>query len=160
MAASLDREIDLPDPIRVIGREEVHLDADALRGFSVDRRSVEVVCATGSRYTSSWEGIGVTDLLDVASAPAETTHLLVASRDGYRIAIPLLDGFDGLLAIWKDGEPIGSSLPYHTRFVAPDIEGARDVKGVRTIRFLALDPEDDPESHEQIEPDDDRFEVE
>lgn len=159
MAESVDRDIDVPVPIRVVGTEEVHLDAEMLGRFPVERRSVEVVCATGSRYTSTWEGIGIVDLLEAASAPENTTHLLVESRDGYRIAIPLVDGFDGLLAVRKDGQPLGSSNPYHTRFVAPDIDGARDVKGVREITFLAIDPTDDPERYEQVEPDDDRFEA-
>lgn len=153
-------QFDLSQPVTVVGTSVLTLDAESVSAFPPETRSVEVVCATGNRYTAEWTGIRITDLSDAVKAPADTTHFVVESLDGYRIAVPIVDGIDGVLAFEKDGLPVGEVNPYPNRFVAPDIDGARDVKGVSRIEFYALEPDEDPDTLEQVEPDDDRFEAE
>ncbi|MFB6070873.1 MAG: molybdopterin-dependent oxidoreductase [Halanaeroarchaeum sp.] len=118
---------------------------------------IEIVCASGNRYEATWTGIPVSSLLEAVGAPADTTHLTIASADGYRIAVPLTDGLDGMIAYRRDGRPIGDGRPYRNRFVAPAVEGARDVKGVVRVEFHSLGPTDDPDALEVVEPMDDRF---
>lgn len=160
MTDSSGAQFRLTQPVTVVGESQLKLDAVAAQQFSSAERSVEVVCATGNRYTAEWAGIRIIDLGDAVDAPTETTHLVVESLDGYRIAVPIVDGVDAVLAFEKDGRPVSETNPYPNRFVAPDIEGARDVKGVSRIEFHSLDPDEDPDALEQVEPDDDRFEAE
>jgi DMSO/TMAO reductase YedYZ molybdopterin-dependent catalytic subunit len=160
MTDSSGAQFDISQPVTVVGDSELSLDAESVLAFPPATRSVEIVCATGNRYTAEWVGIRITDLSDAVDAPADTTHFVVESLDGYRIAVPIVDGIDGVLAFEKDGLPVGETNPYPNRFVAPDIDGARDVKGVSRIEFHALEPDEDPDALEQVEPDDDRFEAE
>ncbi|MFB6093798.1 MAG: molybdopterin-dependent oxidoreductase [Halanaeroarchaeum sp.] len=144
------------DAVVVVGERRWTVDPTVRR--SADSAiEADVVCATGNRYSAEWAGVPVSTLAERARAPAETTHLVVESHDGYRMTVPIAAGIDGLLAVEKDGRPIGETEPYDTRFVAPDVAGARDVKGVARIEFRALDAGEDPEAFEQFEPDDDRF---
>ncbi|MBP27028.1 MAG: hypothetical protein CMJ63_02255 [Planctomycetaceae bacterium] len=57
---------------------------------------------------------------------------------------------DAVVAYARDGTPIGEEHDYETRFIAPDVDGSRTVKGVRAVEALALDPATDPESLEDI----------
>ena len=148
----------IANPITVVGERTLRLDAETVEAFDAETRTVEVVCATGHRYTAEWTGISIGDLCEAVDASPETTHVVVESLDGYRIAIPILDGIAGVVAVTKDGRPVGETNPYPNRFVAPDVEGARDVKGVSRVEFHALAADEDPEDLEQVEPDDDRFE--
>ena len=159
MTESVADRFEIPNPITVVGDRTVRLD-DTVRTLPVRTRSAEVVCASGDRYSAEWTGIGGDTLCEIGTAPPETTHLLVESRDGYRMAVSIADGLAGVLAFQKNGRSIGGNAPYSNRFVAPGVEGARDVKGVSRIEFHALDPGTDPERLEQVEPDDDRFEAE
>lgn len=145
-------------PITVVGDRSITLTTDMGRSLPTERLSAEVVCATGNRYDAIWTGIGIGPLCDVVEADDETTHVVFGSRDGYRIVVPIIDALDGVLAFAKDGRPIDERAPYFNRFVSPDVEGARDVKGVERIEFHALDPDAEPERLEQVEPDDDRYE--
>lgn len=159
MTESVASEERVVDPITVVGDRTVRLTTELVRSFPEETRTAEVVCATGSRYEAEWSGIGIGSLCETVDAAADTTHVLVESRDGYRIAVPIVDAMDGVVAFDKDGHPIDTATPYSNRFVAPGIEGARDVKGVSRIEFHALDPVEEPERLEQVEPDDDRYEV-
>lgn len=147
------------DPITVVGDRTVSLNTELARSLPEESRTAAVVCATGNRYEAEWTGIGIGLLCEAVDAPADTTHVLVESRDGYRIAVPIVDALGGVVAFEKDGHPIDAATPYSNRFVAPTVEGARDVKGVSRIEFHALAPDENPERLEQVEPDDDRYEA-
>lgn len=150
-------DVEIPDPIEVVGGRRVVLEEGRISAFEADSRDVEIVCATGNRYDADWWGVPIAGLLEAADAPEDTTHVVVESADGYRVAVAIVEGVAGLLAFRKDGRPIGETNPYTNRFVAPDIEGARDVKGVRRIEFHSLAPSEDPDALENVEPVDDRF---
>jgi len=159
MTDSLGVPIRIPDPITVVGTETMKLDDTSVQSFSLESREAEVVCSTGNRYSADWQGIGIDALCEAASAPERTTHVVIESHDGYRIAVPIVDALNGVLALVKNDRPLGARTPYATRFVAPDVEGARDVKGVSRVEFHVLDPGSDPEHLEQGEPEDDRCEA-
>lgn len=148
------------DPIVVVGDRTINLDSDAAASVSSVTRQVTVVCATGHRERATWTGVEIASLCDAVDAPPETTHVLVESHDEYRMAVPIADALNGLVAFEKNGRPLSEAAAYDSRFVAPGVEGARDVKGVRRIEFHALDPSSDPDALENVEPADDRFEPE
>ncbi|MFB6132387.1 MAG: molybdopterin-dependent oxidoreductase [Halanaeroarchaeum sp.] len=146
--------------IEVVGERTVSLDADVLSSLQTATKRASVVCATGHREVATWTGVDVAGLCELVDAPPETTHVLLDSHDDYRMAVPIADALDGLLAFERDGSPLDEMAPYDNRFVAPAVDGARDVKGVRRVEFHALDPSSDPDALENVEPVDDRYAVE
>ncbi|MFB6081397.1 MAG: molybdopterin-dependent oxidoreductase [Halanaeroarchaeum sp.] len=147
----------LPDFVVVEGAETLRIDGGTVDDLPRESITTEIVCATGDRYEATWSGLAMDSLLDAVSAAADTTHVVLTSADGYRVAVPVRMALGGLLALRKDGVPLCRDHPYSNRFVAPDVEGARDVKGVRRIECHALAAGDDPDALEVVEPDDDRF---
>ena len=155
---SLD-SVDIGPPVHISGTNPIELSQDTVGEFDPETRSITVVCASGNRHTAAWTGVRVVDLLDAAEVPAETTHVTVESSDGYRVAVPIREAIEGVLAFVKDGDPIGADHPYANRFVSPVVDGARDIKGVSRIDHTVLEPGEDPESLENIYPDGERFEA-
>lgn len=142
----------LERPIRLVGARERSLEATDLAALERTSREIEIVCATGDRFTARWSGVPIPALLEVAEAPPETTHLLVDSRDGLRACVPVEDVLEGLLAVAKEGRPLAEVGDCATRFVAPGIDGVRTVKNVARIETTALAPGVDPEDRERRGP--------
>ncbi|WEL27694.1 molybdopterin-dependent oxidoreductase [Haloferax volcanii] len=140
----------LSESILVCGDSRVSLTGPELRGLASEDRTVTVACASGTRHTATWTGVPVLDLFADAGLDDETTHLLVESADGYRVCIDVYAALDAVVAYARDGTPIDEEHDYETRFIAPDVDGSRTVKGVRAVEALALDPATDPESLEDI----------
>jgi DMSO/TMAO reductase YedYZ molybdopterin-dependent catalytic subunit len=147
----------IESPVVVAGSEPIELTAARIEGFEVETQRIEVVCASGDRHTAAWTGVPVADLLAAAGVPDETTHVTVESLDEYRVAIPVAEALQGLLAYLKDGVPIGRENAYENRLVSGATEGARDIKGVHRIEPTTLSPSDDPETLENLFPEGDRF---
>ncbi|MFB6266960.1 MAG: molybdopterin-dependent oxidoreductase [Halodesulfurarchaeum sp.] len=145
------------EPVMVSGEHPLTLTQASLESFDRVSKRVTIVCASGETTTADWTGIPLRSLLDAADIPLETTHVTVASRDGYRVAVGIVDALGGLLATHKDGVPISREHPYENRFVAPRIDGARNVKGVSRIEPHSLRPHDHPESLENVDPDSGEF---
>lgn len=154
---TLPASLDMGPPVVVTGAETFELTKETVGEFDVVTESVTVVCSTGSRHTAEWTGVRVVDLVEAADVPASTTHIVVESTDEYRVAIPVAEALDGILAYVKDGVPIGADHEYANRFVSPGTEGARDIKGVSRIEHSSLGPAEDPETLENLFPEGDRF---
>lgn len=154
------RQVDLDEAVVVTGGSPLELDLEALRDFDVRTETVTVVCASGDSHTAEWTGVQIIDLLEAARISPSTTHVIVESRDEYRVAIPVREALEGLLAFVKDGEPIGRDHRYSNRFVSPATAGARDIKGVRRIDHTSLGPGEDPEQLENLFPEGERFTAE
>lgn len=144
-------------PISVDGPRPIRLTASTIEDLEIVTESVSVVCASGDRHTADWTGVRVVDLLEAADVPMDTTHVTVESTDDYKVAVPIGDAVQAILAFLKDGVPIGEANPYGNRFVCPATEGARDIKGVSRIEHTSLSPAEDPESLENLFPEGDRF---
>ncbi|GAB3666007.1 molybdopterin-dependent oxidoreductase [Halopiger thermotolerans] len=138
----------LSSSIRIVGETETAIDGDALADCPLRERECEIVCATGDRYTETWYGVPVLELLERASVPPETTHLLVVSADGYRACVAVDTALEGLVALGKDGRPLADASDYETRFVAAGADGPRTVKDVARIEAVTLEPGEDPEAYE------------
>lgn len=141
--------------VRLVGERSAVLDAGDVADLPWQTRTVTVACASGKRTAATWRGVGLLDALAVVGVPGQTTHVAVASEDGYRACVDVLAASDGLLALVRDGAAIGDRRPYWTRLVAPGIEGARTVKGVASVEAVALAPDEDPESYEDLQLDED-----
>ncbi|TYL36683.1 molybdopterin-binding oxidoreductase [Natronococcus pandeyae] len=143
---SLDR------PIHLVGDRQVTVTEADLVELPLRSREIEIVCATGDRYTERWQGIPIPELLDLMDPSPETTHLLVDSRDGHRVCIDVETALEGLLAVARDDDPLSTIGDYETRFVATGATGPRTVKGVAHIEAKTLAPDDDPETYERLAP--------
>jgi hypothetical protein len=121
-----------------------------LDGLDRQRQHLAFQCSGGRTIEGDWRGVPVLDLLEAADAPADTTHVLVESRDEYRVCIGLRDLPGALLAFdadrWDDAGD-GDATP---RLVGERIDTARAVKGVNTIRAVSLAPDEDPQSLEHL----------
>jgi len=144
--------------ITVVGERQHTVRADDVTEATLTTGRVRVSCASGDRYDATWRGVGVGDLLDGASPPAETTHLVFESDSGYAACVPVGDALGGLVAVERDGEALAEGESYATRFVAPGVDGARFVKGVERIRALSLPPEADPTEYENLDLDSPEYE--
>lgn len=136
--------------VRVVGHTEREYRPADLRRLGGVERTCVVECASGERSTARFTGVTVPRLLDAADADPETTHLRLEARDRYRVCVPIRDALDGLVAYARDGRPLVADSPYRTRFVAPGVDGERQVKGLARVEALGLDADVAPDSLENI----------
>ncbi|MFB6153597.1 MAG: molybdopterin-dependent oxidoreductase [Halodesulfurarchaeum sp.] len=141
------------DPVEISGGEPLTFTPGSTDSFDRVTKRVTIVCASGETTTADWSGIPLGGILEAAEIPLSTTHVTLASRDGYRVAVGIMDALDGLLATHKDGVPIERDNPYGNRFVAARVDGARNVKGVARIEPHSLGPQEHPEYLENVDPD-------
>lgn len=156
-AGALDEALTFEPQVTVVGESEFRVTPETLPALEIETKPVEIVCATGSSYTADWRGPTAASLFEAASVSPETTHLVVESADEYRVVVSVPEAIGGVLAYLKDGVPIGERQAYVNRFVAPGTEGARDIKGVARIEAVELEPDEDPESLENLFPEGERF---
>jgi DMSO/TMAO reductase YedYZ molybdopterin-dependent catalytic subunit len=129
--------------VRVQGDESVHLGQRELRDLPQETEEIVVSCASGLRHESTWTGVPIGELLAVADAALESTHIAVTGADGCHVYVALADALSGLLATERDGEALDSP-----RLVVPGIDGMRTVKDVVTLEAVALGPDEDPQLYE------------
>lgn len=128
--------------------DAVSLSAFGLDSFEIVERTIELRCASGHRSTARWRGVSLLDVVERLSVPAETTHLIVTSDDGYRTCIEIRTTFEGMLALARDGILLADDE--RPRLVAPDLDGIRTVKGVTTLMPVSLPPDENPEQLEEL----------
>ncbi|MFC4541811.1 molybdopterin-dependent oxidoreductase [Halosolutus amylolyticus] len=144
----------LTSPIRIVGEERVTVSPPELADLPIRSREFEIVCDSGDRHTDRWQGVPVLDLLERASVPAETTHLLVESTDGYRVCIDVEAALEGLVAVARNGEPLTAVADYESRFVSAGTRGPRTAKDVWRIEPRSLSPGEDPDVYERFDAND------
>lgn len=130
--------------VELVGDRRTRFGAGDLDDLPFERRAVEITCASGSRYVSTWGGVAIPDLLSVGTVPPSTTHLVVESSDGHAACVGVEEAFEGLLAWSCDDRPLADDHSYANRFVSPAVAGVRTVKGVCRIEAVALSPADRP----------------
>ena len=136
--------------IELVGERSVQVGPREFETLPTEHRTVEIACASGSRHASTWGGVSIPDLLSVGAVPSATTHLVVEATDGHAACIGVEDAVEGLLALSRDGRPLAEDHPYDNRFVSPDVDGVRAVKGVARIEAVALAPDERPGDFETI----------
>lgn len=103
-------------------------------------------CASGDLFGGRWTGVPVDRILDEATLPAETTHVLFESTDDYRVCVDISAALCGILAL-ADADGRLESAP---RFVSAEIDGTRALKQVGWVEPLALAPDESPEEYENF----------
>lgn len=112
--------------------------------FDATEATYDMRCSSGDQLGGRWRGVSVAALLDAASVPAETTHVLVGSVDGVSACLPLPVALDSIVAFERlDAE--SSSLP---RFVGERVSGTQSIKQVSRLVAVELAPDEDPASYE------------
>lgn len=143
VSTAMDSSTATPTVVR--GRETVRLGREELAGRPHATRRISISCPSGFRHESEWTGVRVDDLLVEASAPGETTHVVVTGRDDCHVYVPVDDAISGLVAVERDGERLAEP-----RLVGRDIGGTRSVKGVVEIEAVTLAPGEHPRTFERL----------
>lgn len=130
-----------PHTIETGSESTIRVDVD-----EVDQSDAELSfrCSSGDRFGGTYRGPPLAALMSHAEVPADTTHLVLRSKEDTSVCIPLADSLAGLLDL--DGEPV-SGAP---RFVALAIIGTRTLKSVVSIEHVYLEPGESREYHEII----------
>lgn len=136
--------------VRVRGRVETahELDDLALVGLADERRECRYLCASGRRWGGRWRGVPLSAVVERVGVDPDATHVVARGRTGHAACLPLAAALDGLLAVERDGSPLAPTR--RPRLVAPGVDAARTVKGVRALDFRRLAPGEDPEDHERL----------
>ena len=94
-----------------------------------------------SKLDTTWEGVPVRAILELAQVRPEATHVLVHSEQGYTTNVPLdvLDDEDVLLADRYDGRPLDPDHGYPLRLLVPKRYFWKSAKWVRELEFLDHD---------------------
>lgn len=139
--------------VKFVGRRTIEVPGKNTRDDSMSSvvRTMELRCRSGARFTKTWEGVLLSQLLDDAAAPADTTHLVVEADDGHTACISVGDVLEGVLAFERIDSEQGTRTQGMPRVVAPGLDGARAVKNVTRIEPVELSPEEDPSDAEQFE---------
>lgn len=145
------------DTVTVAGDRELTLrDTSTVRErFGWERRAVTIDCHSGHSIEGVWRGVPVAPAVEAASFPPETTHLRATARDGHRVCVPVRTALAGLVGFvceaLDDGrEDRGGDTAETPRLVAPDIDSARAIRGLKRVEPAALPPDEGPRAHETV----------
>jgi len=112
----------------------------------IRRRTVGFECASGDWIEREYEAFPVSALIEAATFPADTTHVVLESVGGYRACVPITATDDAVIAV-GDG-------PGKPRFVSPDVVGPRAMKNLVSIVPRSLGAHEDREGYERLPIDD------
>jgi len=104
--------------------------------------TADIHCVTRwSKLDTTWEGVPIRTILEMAQVRPEATHVLVHSEQGYTTNMPLevLDDADVLLADRYEGQPLEPEHGYPLRLVVPKRYFWKSAKWVRGLEFLDHD---------------------
>ena len=140
----------LSGSITIVGEGTVSASADDFASLPFSERDVRIDCNSGDHYTATWRGVSLADALELATIPEETTHVVVASSDGYTVCVDVETAADALLAFFQDGRPLTAVKDYESRFVTDGVDGPRTTKDVERIETVALEPGEEPTAYEDL----------
>ncbi len=94
-----------------------------------------------SRFDNDWQGVAFKEILRLAQAKPESTHVLVHAEQGFTANVPLadLDRDEVMLATHHDGQPLPADHGYPLRLIVPHLYAWKSVKWVRGLEFLDHD---------------------
>lgn len=107
----------------------------------------EFRCASGERFRGRWRGPRLGPLLEDAGVAGDVTHVGVVAGE-YAACVPVRLAVDAVLTLERDGDPLDPGVT--PRFVHPDIDSARAVKGVERVETVRLGPGTDRSEHESL----------
>lgn len=138
--------------VTVDGTTTVSVGTDAEWGTAT--RTIGFRCTSGDWIAGEWIGVPVATLLEAASVPSATTHLVVEATDDYRACLPIRACLDALLA-FDGGTAPASDRPTAApdsfpRFVAPEVGGPRAVQAVARLSAVTLAADESRADYEHL----------
>ena len=129
---------------RVFGRVATPLTLtwEQFRALPRQQQTVDIHCVTRwTKLGSSWEGVPIRAILDLAGVQAEATHVLAHCEQGYTTNLPLevLDDDDVMLADMYDGRPLDPEHGYPLRLLVPKRYFWKSAKWIRGLELLDHD---------------------
>jgi DMSO/TMAO reductase YedYZ molybdopterin-dependent catalytic subunit len=130
--------------LRIFGLVDapVTLTWEQYRALPRMRQTVDIHCVTRwSKLDTTWEGVPIRAILDLAGVRQEATHALVHAEQGYTTNMPLdvLIDDDVMLADTYDGKPLDPEHGYPLRLLVPKRYFWKSAKWVRGIELLDRD---------------------
>ncbi len=129
--------------IRVFGlvEKEVTLDWQQFAALPWQVLDADFHCVTQwSALDQTWEGVALSDLLDVTGTSPEAKFVMAHCYGNYSTNLPLEIALDeGFLAHKQAGEPIGKSHGWPLRLIVPSLYGWKSAKWVNGIELMADD---------------------
>jgi DMSO/TMAO reductase YedYZ molybdopterin-dependent catalytic subunit len=108
--------------------------------------AVEIVtdihCVTKwSKFDTTWTGVRLRDLFDLAGRQPSATHVVMHGENGYTTNLPIADvaGDDALLAYRYGGQPLEPDHGYPARTLVPHLYLWKSVKWARGIELVDAD---------------------
>ena len=104
--------------------------------------TVDLHCVTKwTKLDTTWGGVALRTLFDLAGARPSATHLLAHAEGGYSTNLPLAPAMaDGaILATSYEGRPIPPEHGYPARTVVPSLYLWKSAKWVRRLELLEAD---------------------
>jgi DMSO/TMAO reductase YedYZ molybdopterin-dependent catalytic subunit len=121
---------------------EVTLSWADLQALPTTTIKTDIHCVTKwSKFDTTWEGVRIRDVLDLAGIRPEATHVLTHAEFGYTSNLPLADllADDALLAYRYDGEALEPVHGYPVRSLVPKLYLWKSVKWIRGFELLDHD---------------------
>ena len=117
--------------------------------FGWATREFTIRCHSGRVIEGRWSGVPLAALVDAAAPSADTTHVVVTARDGYRAAVGVAATRQGLLGLVREtvtvtggsGEVYADGTP---RFLGPGLDSTEAVREVARIEPVRVPPGVDP----------------
>jgi DMSO/TMAO reductase YedYZ molybdopterin-dependent catalytic subunit len=106
------------------------------------RVTADIHCVTKwSKFDTEWEGVTVTEVLNLIEVPAAATHVLVNAEHGFTANLPIEDfSREGnLFAYNYGGEQLEPDHGWPLRLVVPHLYFWKSVKWSRGFTFLDQD---------------------
>jgi DMSO/TMAO reductase YedYZ molybdopterin-dependent catalytic subunit len=121
---------------------EVTLSWDELNALPQHDLTLDIHCVTRwSKLDTTWTGVRVKDVLDLAEVKPSGTHLMAYSDGGYTTNVPLdaVLGDDALLAHSYDGRPLEADHGAPLRLIVPRRYFWKSAKFLRKLEVMSED---------------------
>ena len=121
---------------------EVTLSWDELNALPQHDVTLDIHCVTRwSKLDTTWTGVRVKDVLDLAGLKPSGTHLMAYSDGGYTTNVPLdaVLGDDALLAHSYDGQPLEADHGAPLRLIVPRRYFWKSAKFLRKLEVMSED---------------------
>ncbi len=130
--------------LTVFGEVEraVTLSWDELNALPQHDVTLDIHCVTRwSKLDTTWTGVRVKDLLELAGLKPSGTHLMAYSDGGYTTNVPLdaVLGNDALLAHSYDGQPLEADHGAPLRLIVPRRYFWKSAKFLRKLEVMSED---------------------
>ena len=125
-----------------LGVEPHTLKFAEMRSLPSTRNTADIHCVTKwSKFDTEWEGVAVTEVVNLVTVPESATHVMVNAEHGFTANLPLEDfAREGnLFAYHYGGEPLEPEHGWPLRLVVPHLYFWKSVKWTRGFTFLDKD---------------------